>query len=350
MARQRAAGGEPGAALAQVGEAQDRGGEVVVGGEFQRIDAGARVGVADLGLAGARRLLEAAAEPPVVGVDEELLAGLGVLDQHHAEVGQRPLERVDDAHRDRLVAHRQAPERLRPARLADEVGDDEHQRAPRHDPQRGFDQLGEPCSGRARSRRAVVQPIDQREHLAASAARRQHGVDAVAVEQRADAVAVPCQEARQHGDEVGGDRVLAHVAGAEVDRRRQVDEEPGGDLAVLGVLAHVRRLQPRGHVPVDVADGVVVLVLAQVGEIEPETAEQRPVIAVQQAVEPADHRPLEAPQQRLGVVPPLRRRRFRCRFLHVSATWVSSGLSGAGILRRISRTIESADTPSASAS
>jgi hypothetical protein len=41
---------------------------------------------------------------------------------------------------------------------------------------------------------------------------------------------------------------------------------------------------------------VAVLVLADVGEVQPEAAEQRPVIAVQQAVEAPDHRPLETAQ------------------------------------------------------
>ena len=85
------------------------------------------------------------------------------------------------------------------------------------------------------------------------------------------------------------------------------------------ILAHVRRLQPRGDVPVDVAHVVVVLVFAQVGEIEAEAAEQRAVVAVQQAVETADHRPLEPPQD---APQDLRGRRL--------GHGVSSGFSGAG--------------------
>ena len=63
----------------------------------------------------------------------------------------------------------------------------------------------------------------------------------------------------------------------------------------------MRRLQPRGHVPVDIAHVVVQLVFAQVGEIEAEAAEQRAVIALQQAVEPAQHGPLEPAQQPLRI-------------------------------------------------
>jgi hypothetical protein len=88
---------------------------------------------------------------------------------------------------------------------------------------------------------------------------------------------------------------------AEVDRARKIEQEPGGDLAILVVLAHVRRLQPRGHVPVDVAHVVAVLVLAQVRQVQTKTAKQRAVIAVQEPVEPTDHRPLDAPQQRVRI-------------------------------------------------
>ena len=71
-------------------------------------------------------------------------------------------------------------------------------------------------------------------------------------------------------------------------------------LARLGELAHVGRVEPRGHVPVDVADVVVVLVLAQVGQVEAGAAEQRAVIALQQAVQATDHRPLEPAQDGFG--------------------------------------------------
>jgi hypothetical protein len=52
-----------------------------------------------------------------------------------------------------------------------------------------------------------------------------------------------------------------------------------------------------------VAHIVVVLVLAQVGEVEAEAAEQRAVVTLQQAVEPADHRPLELAQQLFRSLP-----------------------------------------------
>jgi hypothetical protein len=99
--------------------------------------------------------------------------------------------------------------------------------------------------------------------------------------------------AREHRDEVRRHGAFTHLARAEIHRGRKVEQEPGGNLAVLVVLAHVGRLQPRGDVPVDVAHVVAVLVLAQIGEVQAEAAKQRAIVAVQDAVKTANHRPFE---------------------------------------------------------
>ncbi len=52
----------------------------------------------------------------------------------------------------------------------------------------------------------------------------------------------------------------------------------------------------RGDVPVDVPDVVVELVFAQVRQVEAEAPEQGAVVALQQAVEPADHGPVQPAQ------------------------------------------------------
>jgi hypothetical protein len=119
---------------------------------------------------------------------------------------------------------------------------------------------------------------------------------ALAVQDGADPVAMPGEDAREQRDEIHGQRALAHFAGAEVHRARQVEQEPGGDLPVLVIFPHVGRVEARGHVPVDMANVVPVLVFPQVGEIQALAAKQRAVIALQQAVEAAQHRPLDAPQ------------------------------------------------------
>ena len=60
-------------------------------------------------------------------------------------------------------------------------------------------------------------------------------------------------------------------------------------------------LKTRGHVPVDVPHIVVILILAQIGEIEPKAAKQCAVIAVQQTVQAADDRPLQPAQDQLRI-------------------------------------------------
>ncbi len=132
-----------------------------------------------------------------------------------------------------------------------------------------------------RQRLALLQGMQDGEDLPAARARPDHEVDVEAVEDRADAVAMARQESREQRGEIRGHGAFLHVARAEVDRARKIEQEPRGDLAVLVVLAHVRGLQPRGHVPVDMAHVVAILVLADIGEVEPEAAEQRPVVAVQ---------------------------------------------------------------------
>ncbi len=206
-------------------------------------------------------------------------------------------------------------EGLLPSRNADEVGHEEYQRAALdHLVGRAqkFTEVGGVGVG-LRLRRALHHRVHDVHDVAAVAAHGNDLVDLAAVEHRADAIAVAREQAREHGDELDRERLLANFLGAEIDRGAQVEQEPRGDLALLVVLAHVRRLQPRGDVPVDVADVVVILVFTQVRQVEPGAAEQRPVVAVEQSVEPADDRPLEPPEDAIR-----RRRRLGHGFRAVS--------------------------------
>ena len=92
--------------------------------------------VRELGLAGQRRGREPLAEPPVAGVDLQLLAGLGVLDEDEADVRQLALARVDEPDGEQLVALVEQVEAALPAGLADEVGHDDDERAAPDRPQR----------------------------------------------------------------------------------------------------------------------------------------------------------------------------------------------------------------------
>ena len=113
-------------------------------------------------------------------------------------------------------------------------------------------------ASRSRQPGCVEQGTRDAQHLVAPDPRGDGRSHPVPVQHRAHPVAMPLEDARQRGHEVDDDRALlppvAH--GPEVHRRRQVDQEPAGDLAVLVVQPDVRHLHARRDVPVDVADVV----------------------------------------------------------------------------------------------
>ena len=78
------------------------------------------------------------------------------------------------------------------------------------------------------------------EHVAPAAPRRNHRIDAVTIEQRPDAIAVTGQEPRQQGDEFGGHRPLLHM-GAEIHRRAQVQQKPRRNFSVFIVHPDIGR-------------------------------------------------------------------------------------------------------------
>src|SRR5690242_21522778 len=88
--------------------------------------------------------------------------------------------------------------------------------------------------------------VDQPEHLDPAAASGDRPLDAVAVEDRPDPVAVAGQDPGQRRDEVDEDAPLLALGldGPEVDRRAEVEQEPGRDLAVLEELPDVRCVHP----------------------------------------------------------------------------------------------------------
>ncbi len=141
----------------------------------------------------------------------------------------------------------------------------------------------------------VEQGLDELEDLQPAAGRRDRPLDPAAVHDRADPVAPTGEQAGQGGHEVDqhGPLLAVVLDRPEVDRGAQVEQEPGRDLAVLGVLADVGQVDPGRDVPVDVADVVTRLVLAQVGQVDAVAVEQAAVVALEQPVEPADDLPVE---------------------------------------------------------
>jgi len=268
--------------------------ELIVGREFETVDAGVGKRGAELGFAAFRPFPKALAKTLVLGVDEKLLAGLRILQYNEAQVGQLEFHRIEEPRRDDLVPSGQQAERLAPAWRADEVRDDEYRRATL-DRLLGFlEQPGQIGLLAVRLLIDALHPVEQVQHLAPSAARGDDLELAIAIDHRAHAIAVAGQQAREHGDQFDRQLALFHVARPEVHRPAQIEQKPGGDLAILLEFPDIRSLHPRSDVPVDVAHVVPGLVLAQAGEVHAVAPEQAPVVALEEAVQAADDLPVEA--------------------------------------------------------
>ena len=88
--------------------------QVVVGGDDVEVDAGPPGRGPDRRLPLLAGVAEPAAELGIARVDEQLLAGLGVLDDDQAGVGQLELPGVDEADGDDLVALGEPQQRAAP--------------------------------------------------------------------------------------------------------------------------------------------------------------------------------------------------------------------------------------------
>ena len=112
-------------------------------------------------------------------VDEHLLAGLRVLHHHHAQIGQDLLERIAEPHRDHFVPARKQPDGALPARLADEVGNQEYHRAALDRVLGARDELAEISVVGAAGVRLILagaqHAVEHVQHMQASAARRDRG-------------------------------------------------------------------------------------------------------------------------------------------------------------------------------
>ena len=211
------------------------------------------------GLALVDAVAEAGAEPRIGGVDEQLLAGLGVLDHDQADLGERVVRGVDHPQRDDVVAVREPDERALPLARADEVRDHHDQAAPRQRRDR-VEHRGEVGGGRGPGVGGAVELPSDPQRVAASGAGRDDAGRAGVVEDGADPVAVSAEQPGQDEGELGEHVLLAAARAADHHGRRSVEDQPGGQLAVLVELAYLRFVEPGGDVPVDVP-GVVAFVV-----------------------------------------------------------------------------------------
>ena len=122
-------------------------------------------------------------------------------------------------------------------------------------------------------------------------------------DQRTHAVAAAHQHLCHHAHKRQHQAALALPLGAKSHGASHVQQKPGADLAVFLVLPHMGYLKACRDIPVDVAHIVMRLVFAQIGEVQARTAKQAAVIALQRAVEAAQHGPVKLPQQSIHVGP-----------------------------------------------
>jgi hypothetical protein len=194
----------------------------VVGGHFVELDAGPTGRRPQFGLALGHQLLEALAEQRVAGVDREQLTRLDVLDDDEPGVGELELTPVHQADGDELMAlgeHRQRP---LPAGLADEVGDQDDERAAPHRGRRRVHEDSE-VGGGARGHRRPQQLVRQTQDLDPAAVRRDRALDGVVVDDGTDPVAAPGEQPGERGGQLHEHELLRPRRGAEAHRRRAVE-------------------------------------------------------------------------------------------------------------------------------
>ena len=101
----------------------------------------------------------------------------------------------------------------------------------------------------------------------------------------------------QDEGEFGKHVLLSAVRAADHHGRRSVEDQPGGQLAVLVELAYLRFIEPGGDVPVDVPGVVAFDVRPQPGEVKTSTSSRGAIPALDAPVEPAYDPPLQPVQQ-----------------------------------------------------
>ncbi len=110
--------------------------EIVLGRHDVEVDPGPRHRVADGLVLLLGRGQQAAAELRIARIDEQLLAGLGVLDEQQPGIGELVFAGIDQPDGDDLVPLGEPQQRALPSRLADEVGDQHDERPAAHESRR----------------------------------------------------------------------------------------------------------------------------------------------------------------------------------------------------------------------
>ena len=186
----------------------------------------------------------------------------------------------------------------------EEVGEQEaHHPAPRHPPEvfEGAVEVGAAALG-AEGEDLADHPPD----VAPPLLRRDEQLDAVGEDHQPDPVVALDGGVGEHRRHLRGHFVLELGAAAERARRRDVDQQHHGQLALLAVLLDVGEAGAGGDVPVDRADVVARLVLAHLLELHAAPLEGALVLAG----EDVGDQPLGADLDRLDLLEQLRRQRL----------------------------------------
>src|SRR4051812_29927614 len=112
------------------------------------------------------------------------------------------------------------------------------------------------------------------QHMTAARMCRDHRIDAFAIEKCADTISMATQHACKNCHKFDRYAAFFYVLGPEINRWTKIQQKPGAQVAFFVILTDIRRLHASSNVPVDVANIIVVLVLAEVGEIQAKSAKQ----------------------------------------------------------------------------
>ena len=220
------------------------------------------------------------------GVDLDDLTGLRVLEREETDRGQLAIVPISGANRHHVVSMRERVElrraQLQGLRVDQEVGQDDDERA-----------SAQALPHRAESGREVRPAVGGLEghELAHEAARvgppargRHEHLHPVGEADEADPVVAPERSQREHAGDLDRLLALGRFPGAQRARGAQIDDEDDGELALLPVSLDERAAGPRRRVPVDGADVVAGLVLADLVEIHAAAPEAGAHAAVERVV------------------------------------------------------------------
>ena len=215
------------------------------------------------------------ARPAVGGVHEHALAGLRVLEDDAAHVGQFEFARVHDGHRDEVVAARGDAQLLAVVRCV-EIREHEHDGAAACDPVEKFQRAGE--VGAATFWLEEKDLADDAQRMQAALPRRDEQLDVIGKQDAADLVVVANRAERKHARDLRGEFALAEMHAAEFARRAHIHDEHHRQLALLGEFLDERIAHARRDVPVNRAHVVTRLILAHFLEVHSAPLECRAIL------------------------------------------------------------------------